>query len=185
MLKRIFDFTFALIGLIICTPVLLLLIIAIKLESPGPGIFSQQRLGKCKSPFILRKLRTMRRETGDSLSHEISKNSVTNLGHFLRRSKIDELPQLWNILCGEMSFVGPRPGLIFDERLIEERQAKNIFSIRPGITGISQIAGIDMSDPIALAETDAIYLTKQSLWFDIIVILKTATGAGSGDRIKQ
>jgi O-antigen biosynthesis protein WbqP len=118
-------------------------------------------------------------------THDVKASHVTRVGRFLRRTKLDELPQLWNVLKGEMSFVGPRPCLPSQAELIEERLKRGVLALRPGITGISQIRGIDMSTPALLAESDADYLEKQSLAFDLRILLHTALGGGSGDRIRN
>jgi lipopolysaccharide/colanic/teichoic acid biosynthesis glycosyltransferase len=98
---------------------------------------------------------------------------------------MDELPQLWNVLKGEMSFVGPRPCLPIQRELIDERQKRGVFDLRPGITGLAQVQGIDMSDPRRLAEVDATYMKKQNLMFDFLLIVRTVTGSGRGDRVRS
>lgn len=123
----------------------------------------------------------MKASTPDVASHEVGFAQITRTGAWLRRFKIDELPQIWNVLIGDMSFVGPRPCLPNQLLLIEERQQRDVFNLRPGITGIAQIAGIDMSTPIALAERDADYLAPWSLTKDCIILWHTLNGAGSGD----
>ncbi len=183
-MKRVFDLTLALIGLPIVIPAILACAIAIRWTSRGPAIFRQTRIGLNEQPFTCLKLRTMYADTRDAPSHETSASAVTPIGHWLRRLKLDELPQLWNIIVGEMSFVGPRPCLPSQTELIAARRARNLYCIRPGITGVAQVAGIDMSDPERLAAADAAYLSNMSIAADLRLILMTALGAGRGDRVR-
>lgn len=131
------------------------------------------------------KFRTMRLDTASVATHLADASAVTKLGHFLRRSKLDELPQLWNVLSGEMSLVGPRPCLFNQDALIVERAERQVFNVRPGITGLAQIQGIDMSTPRLLAETDARMLQDFGVSAYFMYIIKTVTGAGRGDRIRR
>ena len=151
MSKRVLDLLVAVLGLIVCCPVLIVLIIAIRLDSRGRAIFVQQRVGRDGRLFACYKLRTMRDGTLELLTHLSPSDSVTGIGHVLRRSKLDELPQLYNVLKGDMSLVGPRPGLPGDDALILARRKLGVFSVRPGITGLAQVCGIDMSRPAELA----------------------------------
>lgn len=184
-MKRAFDFLGAALGLVVAWPVILLLVLLIRRESPGPGIFTQRRVGREGTVFPCHKLRTMFIETPNVPSHQASASQVTPLGQKLRRTKLDELPQLWNVLKGEMSFVGPRPCLPSQVELIEERRKRGVLSIPPGITGLAQINNIDMSDPLRLAEKDAEYVRTRSFGRDLSIILRTVVGgAGRGDRIK-
>lgn len=150
----------------------------------GSPLFRQERVGRNQKPFTLVKFRTMRPDTASVATHLADASAVTKLGHFLRRSKLDELPQLWNVLKGEMSLVGPRPCLLSQTELIDERESRGVFNARPGITGLAQINGIDMSTPRLLAETDALMLKDLGLRTYFSFILKTVMGSGSGDRIK-
>jgi len=125
----------------------------------------------------------MRRDTASVATHLASKSSITRFGHFLRRTKLDELPQLWNVLKGEMSLVGPRPGLFNQEELTRERALREVFKVRPGITGLAQISEIDMSTPELLAETDQRMLQHLTLRAYFKYILLTISGKGAGDRI--
>lgn len=127
----------------------------------------------------------MRPDTASVATHLADGSAVTSLGRFLRRTKLDELPQLWNVLKGDMSLVGPRPCLLNQTELISERELHGVFSVRPGITGLAQISGIDMSTPKLLAETDALMLKEMGLLVYFKYILKTVIGSGSGDRIKS
>jgi O-antigen biosynthesis protein WbqP len=183
-MKRISDIILALLVLPFALPVILACVVAIRSTSPGPALFRQTRVGLQERPFTCYKLRTMFRDTQNAPSHETSVSSVTPVGKWLRRLKLDELPQLVNILRGEMSIVGPRPCLPAQTELIEARRARGIYAIRPGITGRSQVAGIDMSDPERLAKSDAEYLRDMSFATDLRLIIETALGAGRGDRVR-
>jgi lipopolysaccharide/colanic/teichoic acid biosynthesis glycosyltransferase len=150
----------------------------------GSPIFIQQRVGRYKKPFMLVKFRTMNLDTADVASHLASRSSVTALGDFLRRTKLDEIPQLWNVLWGDMSLVGPRPCLYSQHELIEERELRGVFSVRPGITGLSQVSDIDMSTPSLLAETDAKMMNNLSTTAYYKYLLMTVVGRGRGDRVR-
>lgn len=180
---RVLDFLFSLFGLIVGFPILVLLTL-IGLFDTGSPIFRQERVGKNKKPFVLVKFRTMKKDTASVASHLASSASITRFGHFLRRTKLDELPQLWNVLKGEMSLVGPRPGLFNQEELTQAREAKGVFNVRPGITGLAQVNEIDMSTPQLLAETDAKMISTLNIKSYFQYILMTVTGKGSGDRVK-
>lgn len=182
-MKRLFDLLFASIGLVLSAPFLLGCMAIIKLTSRGPAIFRQTRVGIHETPFICFKLRTMHVSTGDAPSHEVSASAVTGIGKWLRALKLDELPQLLNIIKGEMSFIGPRPCLPSQRSLIAARRTRGLYTIRPGISGVSQIAGVDMSDPEKLSRLDATYLENMSLRTDLGMIWRTFIGAGRGDRV--
>ena len=176
ILKRPLDVAGAAIGLVLLWPAILAAILAIRATSPGPGIFSQERVGKDGAPFLCRKLRTMFVDTESVPTHEVPASRVTPLGSFLRRTKFDELPQLWNVLKGEMSLVGPRPCLPSQTALVEARRRLGIAALRPGITGLAQVRGVDMADPEALAEINAEYLSSVSLSLDLRILLRTIFG---------
>lgn len=180
---RLLDFVFSLLGLVCGFPVLLI-IYFFGLFDTGLPIFRQERVGRDKKPFILVKFRTMSIETASVASHLASSSSITKLGAFLRRTKLDELPQLWNVLKGEMSLVGPRPGLFNQEELIQARDIKCIYDVRPGITGLAQISNIDMSTPDLLAKTDAEMIEKMSFKNYFGYIIATVLGSGYGDKIR-
>ena len=180
---RLFDFMFAFFGLVIGFPILLLLLL-IGFFDTGSPLFFQERVGRDKKLFTLVKFRTMRKDTASVASHLASASSITKFGHFLRRTKLDELPQLWNVLKGEMSLVGPRPGLLNQEELTEAREKYNVFDVRPGITGLAQVNEIDMSTPELLAQTDAKMINSLNLTAYFRYIFLTVTGKGSGDRVK-
>jgi len=183
-MTRLFDVVLSLAGLVVSAPVFLLLFVLVWFDTKTP-LFRQERVGRHQKPFILVKFRTMRPDTQSVATHLANPSAVTPLGAFLRRTKLDELPQLWNVLKGEMSLVGPRPCLFNQTELIEERAARGVFAARPGITGLAQINGIDMSTPRLLAETDAQMLRGLDLAAYFTYIIKTVTGAGRGDRIRQ
>ena len=181
--KRLFDVLAAVSGLTVLGPVLLLCMILIRLESKGPAVFHQQRLGRDEAPFVLHKLRTMVVQTVDAPTHETPPTAVTPLGRWLRAWKLDEIPQLWNVVKGEMSIVGPRPCLPSQKELIAARRDLGVMRIRPGITGLAQVKGIDMSDPTRLAATDKAYMSEATFWGDLRLVCATVLGAGRGDRI--
>jgi len=184
-MKRVFDLVAAFIGLVLVAPIILLSMLAVRLTSTGPALFRQERVGGNEVIFICFKLRTMYIDTRNLPSHEAGASVITGLGQFLRRTKLDELPQLWNILKGEMSFVGPRPCLPMQTELIERRRELGLYQIKPGITGVSQVQGVDMSDPSQLAALDATYLDQVSLLTDIKLIVQTVIGAGQGDAARK
>ncbi len=179
---RVIDLLAAFFGLLFLWPILLIVTI-IGLFDTGSPIFIQERVGQNKKPFRLIKFRTMKIETASVASHLASTSSITPMGRILRKTKIDELPQLINVLKGEMSLVGPRPNLYNQESLIEERDKLGIYAALPGVTGLAQISGIDMSEPERLAKTDREMLDNLTLANYFKYILKTATGSGSGDRV--
>lgn len=181
-LIRIFDFVFALLGLVFVAPIFAVIAIIGFLDTGSP-IFRQERLGRDKKIFTLVKFRTMYINTASVATHLASNSSVTRFGRFLRRTKLDELPQLWNVLKGDMSLVGPRPGLKNHTQLTAARQAQGVFTVRPGITGLSQINEIDMSTPELLARTDAEMIRTTSITNYFKYILLTLIGRGGGDRV--
>jgi lipopolysaccharide/colanic/teichoic acid biosynthesis glycosyltransferase len=181
---RIFDIIFSLIGLLILSPIMFLLFI-IGLFDTGSPLFKQERLGKGKKPFKLLKFRSMDVNTQSVATHLVQSSVITKWGSFLRKSKLDELPQLINVLNGDMSFVGPRPNLANQKELIEEREARGVYNIRPGITGLAQINKIDMSTPILLAVTDAKMISELNIYQYFKYIITTLLGKGFGDRVKS
>ncbi|QTE85274.1 sugar transferase [Shewanella algae] len=181
---RLIDFLASFFGLLLLWPILLIVII-IGFFDTGSPIFVQTRVGKNQKPFKLIKFRTMSIDTQSVASHLASTSSITKLGAFLRKTKIDELPQLWNVLKGEMSLVGPRPNLFNQDELIAERDMLGVYNVRPGITGLAQVSEIDMSTPKLLAETDAKMIAGMSLKNYFRYVLMTVTGSGQGDRVKH
>ncbi|WP_046007017.1 sugar transferase [Pseudoalteromonas rubra] len=180
---RLLDFILALVGLIVTLPVLIVICVLGVFDTGSP-LFRQQRVGKNKKPFTLIKFRTMKVDTASVASHLASSASITPLGGFLRKSKLDELPQLWNVLKGEMSLVGPRPGLFNQKELTTAREQKNVFAVRPGITGLAQVNEIDMSTPELLAKTDREMIDTMTISNYFKYIFMTVLGSGSGDRVK-
>ncbi|MFN4326278.1 MAG: sugar transferase [Azonexus sp.] len=181
---RFLDIVLAGVGLFVSLPLMVILFL-IGLLDTGSPLFRQVRVGQYQRPFTLVKFRTMRLGTESVATHLASPSAVTYVGAFLRRTKLDELPQLWNVLKGDMSLVGPRPCLLSQKELIEERAIRGVFAVRPGITGLAQINGIDMSAPKLLAERDAQMLQNLGVVAYLSYIIKTITGAGRGDRIRQ
>jgi O-antigen biosynthesis protein WbqP len=149
----------------------------------GSPIFKQLRVGRYQIPFTLIKFRTMRRDTAWVATHLVNKDAVTRFGAFLRRTKLDELPQLWNVLKGDMSLVGPRPCLLNQSEIIAERAARGVFESRPGITGLAQINQIDMSNPTLLAKTDAKMIKSLTVVSYFHYVIQTIIGRGTGDRV--
>ena len=181
---RIFDFIFSLFGVLVLWPIGLLLYI-IGLFDTGSPIFIQERVGKYKKPFNLYKFRTMHVDTKSVASHLATQASITKFGSFLRKSKLDELPQLINVLIGDMSLVGPRPNLFNQTELIEEREKRNVYKVLPGITGLAQNNNIDMSMPEKLAITDNEMIRTLTVAKYFQYIIGTVTGKGQGDRVGQ
>ncbi|GGE70037.1 sugar transferase [Shewanella carassii] len=180
---RLIDFLAAVFGLFFLCPILLLVTVIGYFDTGSP-IFVQERVGRHKKPFKLVKFRTMSIDTQSVASHLASTSSITKVGVFLRKTKIDELPQLWNVLKGEMSLVGPRPNLFNQDELIAEREVLGVYNVRPGITGLAQVSEIDMSTPKLLAETDANMIAEMSLRSYFRYIFMTISGRGQGDRVK-
>ncbi|WP_159972132.1 sugar transferase [Pseudomonas sp. 8Z] len=179
---RLFDVLFASLGLVFGFPVLLVIYV-LGLFDTGSPLFRQERVGRQQKPFILVKFRTMAVDTASVASHLASSASITRLGAFLRKTKLDELPQLWNVLKGEMSLVGPRPGLFNQQELTAARAERGVFEVRPGITGLAQVSDIDMSTPQLLAETDQRMIRELTLAHYFKYILMTVLGKGAGDRV--
>lgn len=183
MMLRLLDIVLAAIGLIVTAP-LMLIILVLGYFDTGSPLFTQVRAGRQQRPFTLIKFRTMRQGTESVATHLVNPAVVTPLGAMMRRTKLDELPQLWNVLKGEMSMVGPRPCLFNQAELIEARATRGVFAARPGITGLAQVQGIDMSTPALLADTDARMLSNLGVAAYLGYIVKTLTGSGHGDRVR-
>ena len=179
---RMFDLLFSMVGLILFLPVILLLFLLGFFETKAP-LFFQTRIGQHEKNFVIVKFRSMKEETASVASHLVDSSSITPLGMVLRKSKLDELPQLWNVLRGDMSLVGPRPCLPSQHELIAERKKRGVFHVRPGITGLAQINGIDMSRPKLLAETEAKMIISFSFKNYFKYICLTCLGKGLGDRV--
>ncbi len=183
-MTRIFDIIFSIMGLIILSPIILLLFI-IGFFDTGSPLFRQERVGVNKRTFHLLKFRSMHVNTQAVATHLVQVSAITKWGSFLRKSKLDELPQLFNVLAGDMSFVGPRPNLLNQLELIEEREKRGVYSVRPGITGLAQIQKIDMSTPQLLAETDAKMIDHLNVWYYFKYIFLTVSGKGLGERVRK
>ena len=169
---RFFDFFFSILGLIFLFPIFILLWIVGFLENGSP-IFKQKRIGYFQKSFFLIKFRTMKKNTKSIATHLVNSSMITPLGHFLRQTKLDEIPQLLNVLKGDMSFVGPRPCLANQIKLISERKKRGIFKVRPGITGLAQIKGVTMKKPILLSKIELEMIQKMNLYYYLYYILVT------------
>jgi O-antigen biosynthesis protein WbqP len=180
-MKRFFDIIVSCLVLPLAIPICLAAAVVIWLECKASPFFWQVRLGRNENPFRLLKLRTMAVDTIQAASHEVNQQQILNVGRIIRAVKIDEIPQLWNVLTGNMSLVGPRPGLPLQEELTAARRAYNVFELLPGITGVSQIAGMDMSSPWDLAKLDATYSQSWRVDRDLNILCRTILGRGSGD----
>ena len=182
--KKTLDVSFVIVIILFFWWAFIILWLAIRISSPGPAIFVQKRIGKNGLLFKCYKFRTMNIGTKNVGTHEVNKNSITSIGKFLRSSKLDELPQIINIIRGELSLVGPRPGLPSQTELFEARNLRKVYEVLPGITGLSQINNIDMSTPNKLAESDKRYITMRSIPLEIKIVILTFFGRGSGDKVK-
>lgn len=186
--KRLYDFVLALIGTTILLPLFILLILVIKIDSRGPILFKQKRVGKNKEYFMIWKFRTMKIETPKNTPTHLLENPdqwITRVGKFLRKTSLDELPQLFNILAGKMSFVGPRPALWNQYDLIEERDKYNANSVLPGITGLAQVSGRDELLIPEKAKLDGDYVMQMNLWIDIKLVIKTFLTVLSKDGVVE
>lgn len=181
---RIFDIILSALGLL-AGSIPLLLITLVGWFDTGSPLFLQWRVGRQQKPFLLVKFRTMKLGTVSVATHLVDSSSITKFGHFLRRTKLDELPQLWNVLKGDMSLVGPRPCLPTQGELVGIRSALGVFECRPGITGLAQIRGVDMSEPKMLAEVDSEMIRTMTLGYYFFYITTTVLGSGRGDRVRK
>ena len=181
-MTRFLDLLFSAFGLVLLSPVLMVVLVIGWFDTRSP-LFRQERVGRFQKPFVLVKFRTMRPDYVSVATHLADVSAITPLGRFLRRTKLDELPQLWNVLKGEMSMVGPRPCLFNQQELIDAREKRGVYKVRPGITGLSQVQGVDMSIPQKLAETDARMIESLGLSDYFNCIFLTVLGNGAGDRI--
>ena len=165
-----------LVGLVFLIPVILLFSILILIEDGFPIIFKQHRVGLKKKQFVIFKLRTIKNETPSLGTHDVENGFILKTGNIIRKLKIDELPQLYNVIRGDLDLIGYRPGLMNQITLNNERYKKNIFQNKPGITGLAQVTGFDMSNPDLLAKIDKIYYEHKSLKLDFLILLCTLTG---------
>ena len=184
-LKRSGDLLFASMILFFFWWAIIIIWMLIKIDSPGSGFFKQERIGRLKKKIYCFKFRTMKIDTINAASHEVNPNSITKIGIFLRKTKLDELPQILNIFKNEMSLIGPRPCLIIQEELIKKREDNNIFDLKPGISGLSQVNGIDMSNIELLTHWDSKYNALRCIILDVKIILSTILGKGQGDKVKK
>lgn len=186
-MKRIFDLISSLVGIIVLSPIILIVAIAVKITSPGPILFSQRRIGKDNKEFKIYKFRTMKIDTPNLPTHLLEKPEqwITPIGKFLRKTSLDELPQLWNILNGEMSVVGPRPALYNQKDLITLRTEKKIHKLVPGLTGWAQINGRDELPIPKKVQLDEEYLKRKSFFFDIKIIFMTVFKVAKSEGIKE
>lgn len=175
-MKRLLDLAIAVPLLLLAMPLMLAAAVWVKIDSPGPALLVQRRIGRLGRPFGCLKLRTMRVGTPAVPTHLAGPDAVTRVGRALRRLKIDELPQLWNVVAGQMSLVGPRPCLPVQTDLIAHRRILGVVALRPGITGLAQVRKIDMSDPLACAKADSEYRRRRSLVLDVAILSQTLLG---------
>jgi O-antigen biosynthesis protein WbqP len=169
---RIFDIFFSLMGLVFLSPLLILLWFLSFLDNGSP-LFLQKRVGQNLKYFKLIKFRTMPISTRSAATHLIKNIKLTYFGYIMRRTKLDEIPQLFNVLLGDMSLVGPRPCLINQRKLIFERKKRGVFKVRPGITGLAQISGVNMQTPTLLSKTDLKMIKQMNLFNYFYFIFKT------------
>lgn len=186
--KRLLDFVLSLIGIIVLMPVFIIIGILIKVDSRGPVIFKQKRYGKNKEPFYIYKFRTMASDAPQNVATKDlndSKKYITKIGAFLRRTSLDELPQLFNILLGQMTIVGPRPVVLKEENLIIARDLYGANDIKPGITGWAQINGRDLLSIEEKAKLDGYYVENMGFKMDIKCFFKTVKYVLKGEGILE
>ncbi len=183
-ISRAIDLCAALAVIVLAGWAMVLIALYVRLDSKGPAIFAQKRIGKHARVFTCYKFRTMATGTADVATHDVSESSVTKAGRFLRKTKLDELPQVANVLRNEMSLVGPRPCLPVQKELIKRRAERTVLTLKPGITGLAQIKNVDMSDPARLAALDDRYRAFRTVIGDGAILLRTVLGGGSGDRVR-
>lgn len=186
--KRFYDIVLSFIGLIVLSPLFLILIILIKLDSKGPILFKQRRIGRNKKHFYILKFRTMRIDTPkDTPTHmlENPEQWITKIGKFLRKTSLDEFPQIINILKGDMSIIGPRPALWNQYDLVEERDKYDVYKLYPGLTGYAQINGRDELPIPEKAKLDGYYVNHISLWLDIKIFFGTIISIFKSDGVVE
>lgn len=186
-MKRIFDFVLSAILLLIFAVPILILAAIVKYTSAGPAIHWSKRVGRYNKLFLMPKFRSMTIDTPQVATHLLteSKNFVTPVGAFMRKTSLDELPQLWSVLKGDMSFVGPRPALFNQDDLVQLRTQYGVEGLRPGITGWAQVNGRDeLSIPVKV-QFDKEYLVRQSIWFDLKIMLMTFVKVFRAEGIKH
>ena len=188
IIKRAIDFILSLLGFIVLSPVFLILCIAIKIDSPGPILFKQRRIGIHKKEFFILKFRTMRIDTPKDMPTHLLTNPeqyITKVGKFLRKSSLDELPQIFNILAGQMSIIGPRPALWNQDDLIAERDKYGANDVMPGLTGWAQINGRDELEIPVKAKLDGEYVERMSFLFDVKCFFGTITSVLKHDGVVE
>lgn len=186
--KRFLDFFFALIGLVVLSPVFLIIALVIRFDSKGPVFFRQKRFGQFKEPFYILKFRTMKLDTPSEVPTFLLENPeecITRVGRFLRKSSLDELPQLVNILKGEMSFVGPRPVVCKETFLIAEREKYGANEVPVGLTGWAQVNGRDQVKSRKKAQLDGEYATKIGFWMDLKCLLLTVISLNDKESVVE
>ena len=159
--------------LLLIFPILICISFLILFEDGLPILFKQERIGKNKKIFTIYKIRTMKNNAPQLGTHTVSESFFLKIGKFIRKIKLDEFPQLINVIIGDINLVGPRPGLVTQEILLKERDKNNVFNIKPGVTGLAQILGYDMSSPKRLSEIDNIYIKNKSNYIDLLILLGT------------
>lgn len=185
-LKRLFDFTSSLFAILIASPFLIITSIIIKLESKGPVVFKQKRPGINNKIFNIYKFRSMKVETPDVATDKIDANMyITKSGRLIRKTSIDELPQLFNIIKGDMSVVGPRPALYNQYDLIAKRTNKNVHTVKPGLTGLAQVMGRDDITDDQKVQYDKYYVENQTFILDMFIIYKTIRNTITSEGVKH
>ena len=169
---RILDLFFSFLGLLVLSPIMIIIFIIVWIDNGSP-LFTQTRVGRYQKSFTLYKLRSMPINTLSVATHLVRNTNISPFGKFLRKTKLDEIPQLYNVLIGDMSLVGPRPCLFNQKRLINERKKRGIFKVKPGITGLAQVSGITMKNPKLLAKIDLKMLKQINLFYYFYYIFKT------------
>ena len=186
--KRIFDFIISLLVFILLSPIFLFICLMIKIDSKGPIFFTQRRVGKNKEEFLILKFRSMRIDAPKDKPTHLLQNAdayITNIGKFLRRTSLDELPQLINIIMGQMSLVGPRPALYNQFDLVTKRDEVNANVVRPGLTGWAQVNGRDELPIDIKAKFDGEYIKRMSFLFDLLCIIRTFKSVSTADGIAE
>lgn len=189
-IKRVFDFLVAFVALIVFSPLFIVCYFAVKHEDGGPAIFKQERIGRFGRPFYIYKFRSMRvdaEKNGPALYQHERDTRMTKVGRFLREHHLDELPQLWNVVCGDMSFIGPRPERKFyiDKIMLHDVRYEYLYQIRPGVTSYATLYNgytDTMEKMLKRLELDLYYLKHRSWWFDITILFKTFVNLAIGKK---
>lgn len=185
-MKRLFDIFSTIYAIVIFSPILLLVSVAIKLESKGPVVFKQYRPGIKNKLFKIYKFRSMRQDTPNVATDKLdSTDYITKTGKFIRKTSLDELPQLFNILKGDMAVVGPRPALYNQYELIEKRTKVNVHLVKPGLTGLAQVMGRDDNTDDQKVQYDKYYVENQTFILDMFIIYKTIRNTITSEGVKH